>query len=143
MNRDLGQAADGSIALFGAAKIERALQTQGTQNRDIRLGEVAKMVGTEDLPPADHPAILAGIAPEVAEIAGAGEVEVAGRCVWHGVSLSHPLRQRNDGEAYRLSEWLGSIFPFKGGQHELVQSHHYFRCRNTCSGSCRRLIARF
>jgi len=77
MNRDLGKAADGGNALFGAAKIKRALQTQGTQNLDIRLGQVTKMVGAEDLPPADPAAIPGGIAPEVAEIAGAGEIEVA------------------------------------------------------------------
>jgi hypothetical protein len=79
MNRDPGKTAEGGNALFGAAKIKRALQTQGTQNLDICLGEVAKMVGTKDLPPAHGPPIPCAIAPEVAEIAGAGEIEVAGR----------------------------------------------------------------
>src|ERR1700686_2860668 len=102
MNGDLGKTADGGNALFGAAKIKRALQTQGTKDLDIRLGEVAKMVGTEDLPPADHPAIPGGIAPKVAEIAGAGEIEMAGRGVWHGVSLRHPLRRRNDRKGISL-----------------------------------------
>jgi hypothetical protein len=36
------------------------------------------MVGTENLPPADGAAGSGGIAPEVAEIAGAGEIEVTG-----------------------------------------------------------------
>ena len=66
-------------ALLGAAKIERALQTQAAQHFDIGLGEMAEMVGAEDLPPADGAAISGGIATEVAEIAGAGEIEVAGR----------------------------------------------------------------
>ena len=101
MNRDLANAADGGNALFGAAKIKRALQTQGTQNLDIGLGEVAEMVGTKDLPPAHGAPTPCAIAPEVAEIAGAGEIEVSGGWVWHGVSLSHPLRRRNDGKAYR------------------------------------------
>ena len=55
------------------------------------------MVGAEDLPPAHacgH--LVRGIAAEVAEIAGAGEIEVAGRGIWHGISLSHPSRWRND-----------------------------------------------
>src|ERR1700687_5582138 len=115
MNRDLGKGADGGNALFGAAKITRARQTQGTQNLDIRLGQIAKMVGAEDLPPADPAAIPGGIAPEVAEIAGAGEIEVTGRCVGHGFSLRHPLRRRNDGRAYRLSGWLWSIVAVSKG----------------------------
>jgi len=65
----------------GTAKIERTLQTQGAQQLDIDLGEVAEMVGTEDLPPADGAAISGAVASEVAEIAGAGKIEVAGRIV--------------------------------------------------------------
>src|SRR5260221_1915780 len=105
MNRDLGKAADGGNAMFRAAKIERAVQAQGTQNLDIRLGEVAEMVGTEDLPPAHSPAIPGGIAPEIAEIVGAGEIEVAGRWVWHGVSLGNPVRRGNDLRAICLCGW--------------------------------------
>ncbi len=115
MNRDLLKTAEGGNALLSAAKIERAFQTQGTQNLDIGLGKVAEMIGAEDLPPADSPAIPGGIAPEVAEIAGAGEIEVTGRCVGHGVSLRHPLRRRNDGRAYRLSGWLWSIVAVSKG----------------------------
>jgi hypothetical protein len=40
---------------------------------------MAEMVGAEDLSPADNAAVRGDIAAEVAEIAGAGEVEVAGR----------------------------------------------------------------
>jgi hypothetical protein len=39
------------------------------------------MVGTEDLPPSDDTAVRSGIAAEIAEVAGAGEVEMAGRGV--------------------------------------------------------------
>src|SRR5258706_8267204 len=116
MNRDPGKAADGGNALFGAAKIERALQAQGTQNLDIRFGEVAEMVGAEDLPPPHSPATPGRIAPEVAEIAGAGEIEVAGRCVWHGVSLGNPVRRGNDWQTYRLSRWPRAINPLQSGQ---------------------------
>jgi hypothetical protein len=54
------------------------------------------MVGTEDLPPADSAAIFAGIAAQIAEIAGTGEIEVAGGRFLHEVSISHALRQLND-----------------------------------------------
>jgi len=40
---------------------------------------MAEMVGAEDLSPADAAAVLGAIAAEVAEIAGAGEIEVTGR----------------------------------------------------------------
>jgi hypothetical protein len=40
---------------------------------------MAEMVGAEDLPPAHHAAVFSGIAAEIAEIAGAGEVEMTGR----------------------------------------------------------------
>src|SRR5258705_5138288 len=116
MNRDLGKAADGGNALFRAAKIERALQAEGTQNLDIRLGEVAEMVGTEDLPPAHSPAIPGGIAPEIAEIVGAGEIEVAGRWVWHGVSLGNPVRRGNDWKTYRVSGRLRARISIQNGQ---------------------------
>jgi hypothetical protein len=61
-----------------AAKIERALETQAAQNLDVGVGDVAKMVGAEDLPPANNAATSGRIAPEVAEIAGTGKIEVAG-----------------------------------------------------------------
>jgi len=38
---------------------------------------MAEMVGTEDLPPAHDPAVTRRIAAEIAEIAGAGELEMA------------------------------------------------------------------
>jgi hypothetical protein len=79
MNRDLLNAAKCGRALFGAAKIERAFQTKTTQHRDIISREVAEMVGTENLPPADSAAISGGIAAEIAKITGAGKIEVTGR----------------------------------------------------------------
>ena len=79
MNRNLRHAADGGDALLGAAKVERASDAEAAQHLDIGLGEVAEMVGAEDLPPADAAAAAGGVSAEVAEIAGAGEVEVAGR----------------------------------------------------------------
>src|SRR5258708_91031 len=62
MNRDLRQGAQGRGALLRAAKIERASNTEAAQNLDIGLGDVAKMIGTEDLPPADLAAIARAIA---------------------------------------------------------------------------------
>jgi len=68
MHGDLFDATHRRNALLGAAKIERALQTQAAQHFDIGLGEMAEMVGAEDLPPADSTAIFAGIAAQVAEV---------------------------------------------------------------------------
>ena len=64
--------------LLGAAQVERALQPELAQHDDVVVGQMAEMIGAEQLPPARVPAVLAGIAAEVAEIAGAGEIEVAG-----------------------------------------------------------------
>ena len=63
---------------------------------DIGLGQMAEMVGTEDLPPADRPAIPAAIAAQIAEIAGTGEIEMTGGRFLHGVSISHVVRQLNN-----------------------------------------------
>src|ERR1700675_908549 len=96
MTRNLPKPARRGHALLGAAKIERAFQAERPQHVDIGLGKVSEMVGTEDLPPADHTAVSAGIAAKIAEIAGAGEIEMAGRGISHRLSLSHHPRQRND-----------------------------------------------
>ena len=76
---DFLDAADRGNAFLGAAEIEGALDAKAAQHLDIGLGQVAEMVGAEDLPPADGTAVAGAIAAEVAKIAGAGEVEVTGR----------------------------------------------------------------
>src|ERR1700722_13453023 len=96
MNRDRIIGANGRCALLGAAKIERAFKAEAAQNVDIGHGQMAKMVGTEELPPADVAAILAGIAAEIAEIAGAGEIEMTGIRFLHARTISHAVRQLND-----------------------------------------------
>ena len=60
-------------------KSNALLTPRRTQHGDIFFGEMAEMVGAEDLPPAHDAAVVGGIAAKVAEIAGAGEVEMAGR----------------------------------------------------------------
>src|SRR3981081_1093913 len=97
MNRDLLDPAHRRDALLGTAKIERALQADGPQHLDIGIGEVAKMIGAEDLSPAHGTAISGGISPEVAEIAGAGEIEVAGVRFLHGGTLRGSSRPSKDG----------------------------------------------
>ena len=72
-------AAQRLVALLGAAEIERAPDAEAAQHRDVVVGQMAEMVGAEDLPPAHDAAVAGGIAAEVAKIAGAGEVEMAGR----------------------------------------------------------------
>ena len=76
---DFRHAAQRGGALLGAAKIERAADAELPQHGDIVVGEMAEMVGAEDLPPAHGAAVARRIAAEIAEIAGAGEVEMAGR----------------------------------------------------------------
>src|SRR5665213_432830 len=100
MNRDRLGGASGRCALFGAAKVERTFQAEAAQHVDIGLGQMAEMVGTEYLPPANSAAILAGIAAQIAEIAGAGEIEMTGRRFLHGVRISQALRQLNDWRVY-------------------------------------------
>ena len=63
MDRDLRHAADGGDALLGAAKVERASDAEAAQHLDIGFGEMAEMVGAEDLPPADARPPLAGYPP--------------------------------------------------------------------------------
>ena len=79
MSGDVGHAAQRLGALLGAAEIERAPDTEAAQHRDVVVGQMAEMVGAEDLPPAHDAAVAGGIAAEVAKIAGAGEVEMADR----------------------------------------------------------------
>jgi hypothetical protein len=79
MDRDLLKAAYRGGALLGAAEIERALQAEAAQHGDIGRGEMAKMVGAKDLPPAQRSAVFGGIAAEIAKVAGAGKIEMAGR----------------------------------------------------------------
>ena len=79
MHGDVGHAAQRGVALLGAAKIERAADAEAAHHGDVVIGEMAEMIGAEDLPPAHDAAIAGGIAAEIAEIAGAGEVEMAGR----------------------------------------------------------------
>ena len=78
MNRYFRHAAYGGGALLGAAKVECAADAELPQHGGVVLGEMAEMVGAEDLPPAHGPAVARGIATEIAEIAGAGEIEMAG-----------------------------------------------------------------
>jgi len=56
---------------------------------------MAKMVGAEDLPPANPAVIPGGIAAEITEIAGAGKIEMTGRAVGHLADLA--IRRSNDG----------------------------------------------
>ena len=70
--------AQGRQPLLGAAQIECALQPELAQHGDVVVGQMAEMVGAEQLPPARVPAVPGRIAAEVAKIAGAGEIEVAG-----------------------------------------------------------------
>jgi hypothetical protein len=81
MNCNLRDAAYRRGTFLATAKIECALQTQAAHDRDIGVGEAAEMVGAEDLPPSHGPTIPGGIASQVTEVAGADEVEMAGRSV--------------------------------------------------------------
>ena len=79
MRFDVIDAAERLDALVLAAKIERALHAELAQHGHVGRRQVAKMVGTEQLAPSHNAAVLADIAAEIAKIAGAGEIEIAGR----------------------------------------------------------------
>ena len=78
MGGDFRHAAQGGGALLGTAKVERAANAELPQHGNIVIGEMAEMVGAEDLPPAHGAAVARGVAAEIAKIAGAGEIEMAG-----------------------------------------------------------------
>ena len=81
MNRDLAMTAHRGNPLLGAAEIERAADAEAAQRLDIGFREVAQVVGSEDLPPADDPTVSGRVTAEIAKIAGAGEVKMTGRGV--------------------------------------------------------------
>src|SRR5215213_6539012 len=114
MNRDIRDAAHRGGAFLGAAKIERIPNPEAAQHLDIGFGKMAEMVGAKNLPPADGAAVSGGIAAEVAKIAGAGEIEVAGRKIWHWISLGHPARRRNDGTGIS-PDGMGPVYSWFSG----------------------------
>ena len=71
MHVDLLNDAGRGCALVGPAKIEGVLDAEIAHHLDVVLGEVAEMVGAENLPPAHRAAVAGRIAAKVAEIAGA------------------------------------------------------------------------
>ena len=79
MNGDLRYAALGGGALLGAAKVERAADAEFAQHGGVTIGEMAEMVGAKNLPPAYSAAVGRRVTSEIAKIAGAGEIEMAGR----------------------------------------------------------------
>src|SRR5882757_9657058 len=83
MYLDFPDAAQGACSLLRAAEVERAFDAERAQHSRIGLGEMAEMVGAKDLPPTHDAAILAGIATEITEIAGAGKIEMAGGGLGH------------------------------------------------------------
>ena len=62
-------------------EIERASDAECADDRDVLSGELAEMVGTEDVAPARGATVACGVAAEVAKIAGALQGEVTGRGV--------------------------------------------------------------
>src|SRR5437588_8933656 len=88
MHGYFGHAAQGLGTFCRPTKIERAFDTQRAHDRDVVAGQMCEMVGTEYLPPAHRAAVFGRIAAEIAEIAGAGKVEMAGWEFGHWVSLS-------------------------------------------------------
>ena len=73
-------------AFLCPAKIECVLQAEAAQHGDIGFGQMAEMVGAEDVPPAHRAAVLAGITAEIAKIAGAGEIEMTDGGILHRLS---------------------------------------------------------
>ena len=92
MHGDLLDHAGGRPALLYTAKIEGALNAEPAHNPDIVFREMAEMVGAENPAPANAAAIDGQIAAKITEIAGACEIEVAGREFCHLQSLGHLVR---------------------------------------------------
>ena len=61
-------AADGHGALLDSSKIESAAHAEAPHDIDIGSGEMAEMIGAEDLPPADGVAIARRITAEIARV---------------------------------------------------------------------------
>src|SRR3954453_13542619 len=79
MRFDMIGTAERLDAFVLAAKIYRALHAELAQHGRVGRREVAEMVRAEQLAPSPKAAVLADIAAEIAKIAGAGEIEMAGR----------------------------------------------------------------
>src|SRR5581483_9752100 len=120
MHRDLLDHAGGGGALLDSTEVECASDAEIAHDLDVVLGEVPKMVGAKKLPPAQAAPIAGWIAAEIAEIAGAGEIEVTGREVCHWRSLSHLVRRRNDVGAIGTAVPLCCILEVPGGEHDQV-----------------------
>src|SRR5579871_6453299 len=98
MHRDVAVDTHCRKAFLAAAKIERAADAEFAQHRDVAGGQVAEMIGAEDLAPTHRAAILCGIAADVTEIAGAGEIEVTS-VLRHAVIVTCRKLRTNDKDA--------------------------------------------
>jgi hypothetical protein len=76
---NLGHAAQRRGTFLAPAKIECAPDPEAANHCDVVIGEMAEVVRAEDLAPADAAAVACRVAAEIAEIAGAGKTEMAGR----------------------------------------------------------------
>ncbi len=83
MDGDFFQSAGRARALLQSAKIERAFHAERAYDLDIGGREMAEMIGAENLAPADDATVTRRIAAEIAKIAGALQIKMAGRDVWH------------------------------------------------------------
>jgi hypothetical protein len=83
MNGHIRDAACRGGALVTPAKIERAAHAQAAHDVDIGRGKMTEVIGAEDPAPAHDAAIGRRITAEIAEIAGAFEIKVAGRKIRH------------------------------------------------------------
>ena len=79
MRFDFLHAAQRLAALMLSAEIEGAPDAEFAQNGTVGCRQVSEMIGAEQLAPTHRAAVAGGIAAEIAEIAGAGEIEMAGR----------------------------------------------------------------
>src|SRR5690348_2525151 len=62
MNQDFLDLAVGAASLIDSAKIERAFHAESANDLDVGWRKVAKMVGTENLPPAKRAAVARSVA---------------------------------------------------------------------------------
>jgi hypothetical protein len=78
MYREIYDSTQRLFTLLKSAEIEGASEPEVADDGDILLGKAAEMAGAEYPPPPYAAAVVCRVAAEVAEVAGAGEIQMAG-----------------------------------------------------------------
>src|SRR6185312_3237461 len=97
MHLDLHQPAGCACALLQPSKVECTFHAEPADDRGVGFGQAAEVVGAEKLPPTNRAPLDGRVAAQIAEIAGAFEIEMTVRDVLHRISLGHRSPRTSDG----------------------------------------------